>query len=199
MEKALADKLKQKIGIRMEEYVVNNIHCPECGCKSLYKLGTNLPSLDMVCNCCGKYYEVKSKCLSVNNLPNDIVLPHGLYNDYYDRIKDGLGLIIIIYGANRNDKTITIREILYANNKNLQNNNLIYISKRANNLSTINIKNKNNLRKLDIEKEFSNITIKNDFERLKQNFPQNIQLAECKYYNLPTHHKTLQISNLRVK
>jgi hypothetical protein len=112
---------------------------------------------------------VKSKCLSVNNLPNDIKLPHGSYIDYVHRLNEGLNLIVIIYGVDRIKKMIKIREVLYANNNLLNKIDIIKVSKRIdNNLSTILIKNKEKLDKLKVQTKNTILTFKNDFDKMNK-------------------------------
>lgn len=136
--------LKNKIGYGMEHYIANKLNCLYCGCHTLIVIGNHSPSVDIVCKNCYNLYEVKSKCLSVNKLPNDISLNHGLYNDYLKRVNDGLNLIIVIYGVNRQKKNVYIREIIFIENNDLKNNNLINVTKINNSkLSTIYIYNKN--------------------------------------------------------
>ena len=142
----------------MEYYIADNFCCPECKQKSLHVIGNHTPSLDIICTACHRKFEVKSKCLSVKTLPPDITLKHGLYHNYINQSSNGLNVIIIIYGADRINKNIIIREILYANNKELYNSKNITVTKNYDsNLSTINIKNKYYLTKLNLES--TNISI----------------------------------------
>jgi hypothetical protein len=150
LEQQIAPILKNKIGILMEHYIANNFKCPLCNKKKLHVIGNNSPSLDIVCSC-GNKIEVKSKCLSVSKLPNDIQLPHGNYNDYINRLKHGLELFIIIYGVDRINKIIKIREILYANHSMMLNENIInVIKKEENTRSTIIIKDRTKLNMLPV-------------------------------------------------
>jgi len=145
LEQQIAPILKNKVGILMEHYIANNFKCPLCSKKKLHVIGNNSPSLDIVCSC-GNKIEVKSKCLSVSKLPNDIQLPHGNYNDYINRLKHGLELFIIIYGVDRINKIIKIREILYANHSMMLNENIIKVVKKEENTrSTIIIKDRTKL------------------------------------------------------
>jgi len=150
LELQMAPILKKKVGAMMEHYVANNFQCPSCNKKTLRVIGNHSPSLDIVCSC-GKKIEVKSKCLSVTKLPNDIKLPHGSYIDYINRLKDGLDLFIIIYGVDRIKKIIKIREVLYATHSMLTNDSIIQVIKRDDNtLSTIFIKDRTKLTVLPI-------------------------------------------------
>jgi hypothetical protein len=152
IEKEIAPILKKKIGELMEHYVADNFKCPNCNnCNSMKVIGNHLPSLDIVCNLCSKKIEVKSKCLSVYNLPNDIVISHGNYDEFINRINQDLDLIVIIYGVNRKKKLITIREGLYIPCKILKDNSLVSINKRNNStLSTIVIADRSKLSVLNI-------------------------------------------------
>jgi hypothetical protein len=148
-EIAMAPVFKKNVGTMMEYWVSNNLVCPGCDRQSLTVIGNHTPSLDIVCKTCYKKFEVKSKCLSVAKLPNDIRLNHGSYYDFIHKLNEGLNLFVVIYGVNRFDKTITIKEILYVNNTELCNPSLVNIEKRNDSiLSTIFIKNKSKLTKL---------------------------------------------------
>ena len=137
----------------MEEFIGNNFACPCCKEKKLEVLGNHSPSLDIVCKGCNRKFEVKSKCLSVNRLPNDIQLPHGNFQDYKRRQESGLDLFVIIYKVDRINKKITIREVLYAKNEEIkQNKNIKVIKRIQSHLSTIIITNKNLLSKLNLSK-----------------------------------------------
>jgi hypothetical protein len=165
-ETAMAPILKKKVGNMMEYWVANNFKCPECKYACLNVIGNHAPSLDIICNNCSKKFEVKSKCLSVEKLPNDIKLPHGSYIDYIYRLEEKLNLIVIIYGVDRINKIINIREVLYANNKYLKNPNVIKVQKRPeSNLSTILIKDRTMLLKLKLETNNNILSFKNDFEK----------------------------------
>jgi type II restriction enzyme len=154
----------------MEYYIADNLECPECHVQKLNVIGNHTPSLDIICSNCNNKFEVKSKCLSVKNLPNDIKLPHGSYVDYVNRLNEGLNLIVIIYGVDRINKMIKIREVLYANNNLLNKINIVKVSKRIdNNSSTILIKNKEKLVKLKIQTKNTILTFKNDFDNFNYN------------------------------
>jgi len=139
------------IGTMFEEWVSSNIKCPNCN-GHLKVVGNHTPSLDLVCEnpICNCIIECKSKCLSVNKLPSDIMLPHGLYYDFVYRLNNGLNLIVVIYGFDRISKMITIREVRFADNNHLHNPDIIKIKKRGStNLSSICIKDKNKLKKIE--------------------------------------------------
>ena len=148
VEASLSSTYKNKVGNMMEYYIANNFKCPECQSQSLYVLGNHTPSLDIICKCCSKKFEVKSKCLSAVSIPLDINLNHGSYNNYIKRLTEKLNLFVIIYGVDRKTKNIYIREVLYANNSLLLNNNIIEVKRNNNNCSMISIKNKDRLCKL---------------------------------------------------
>lgn len=152
IESKMSSIFKESIGIIMEHYICNNILCPECNTKNLKVIGNNAPSLDIICNNCYNNFELKSKCLSVDKLPNDIKLNHGRYNDFMNRINDEkLNLMTIIYGVDRSTKGIYIREILYLNNYDLSFNDNVFIEYLPyNNKSIIHIKNRNYLRKIEL-------------------------------------------------
>ena len=167
LELQMAPVLKKKVGIMMEHYVANNFSCPSCNKKDLRVIGNHSPSLDIVCNC-GKKIEVKSKCLSVNKLPNDIKLPHGSYIDYINRLKGGLDLFIIVYGVDRVKKIIKIREVLYATHIMLTEGININVIKRDDNgLSTITIKDRNKLNIMQVPMGDRSIDFSVDVEDFK--------------------------------
>ncbi len=174
-ESAMAPIFKKKVGNMMEHWVANNFNCPECNHACLNVIGNHTPSLDIICKNCSKKFEVKSKCLSVNKLPNDIKLPHGSYIDYVHRLEEGLNLIVIIYGVDRINKIINIREVLYADNTYLKNPAVIEVQKRPDsNLSTILIKNKKNLLKLNLITNNIILSFKNEYELFGSNSAQSI-------------------------
>ena len=166
IEKEIAPILKTKIGQLMEHYVANNFKCPNCNNNDSMKVvGNHLPSLDIICNLCSKKIEVKSKCLSIYNLPNDIVISHGNYNEFMNRINEDLDLIVIIYGVNRENKLITIRESLYIPSTILKDKLLISINKRNNStLSTIVITDRTKLQLLNIPQDKS-FNFSNDIQQ----------------------------------
>ncbi len=166
IESAMAPMLKIRVGNRMEYWIAENFNCPECNFNTLNVIGNHTPSLDLICKNCSKKFEVKSKCLSVYKLPNDINLQHGNYIDYVQRVKEGLNLIVVIYGVSRVDKMIYVREVLYADNTDLNDSSLIEVEKRKgkySHLSTIFIKNKKQLMKLKLDQELS-LSFKKDYE-----------------------------------
>lgn len=143
IEKRIAPLVRKMIGKWMEHYVGNNIKCPNCRNHSLDILDDNSPSLDAICSCCDKKYEIKSKCLSVKELPDDIIINHGNYFEYINRKKD-IDFIMIIYKACRKTKHITLRRIFHIPNSELYNNNNFKVVKKDNNnLCNIYIKNHN--------------------------------------------------------
>lgn len=144
IEKRLAPFMRKQVGYWMEEFVGNNIKCPICGYNSIHILGDNSPSLDAICSNCNNNYEVKSKCLSVSNIPDDIVINHGNYFEYLNRKKQNLNFIIVIYSANRKNKSITIRKVFYVPSKNVNSGeNFKVIQKNNSTLCNIFIKNHN--------------------------------------------------------
>lgn len=176
-ESTMAPIFKKKVGNMMEYWVAKNFKCPECNHACLNVIGNHTPSLDIICKNCSKKFEVKSKCLSVNKLPNDINLPHGSYIDYVHRLEEGLNLIVIIYGVDRINKIIKIREVLYADNIDLKNTSVIEVQKKNDsNLSTILIKNKTKLIKLNLETDNTILSFKNDYESLGLSSAQNIEI-----------------------
>jgi hypothetical protein len=167
LEMEMAPILKKKVGTMMEHYVANNFSCPTCNKKEMKVIGNHSPSLDLVCSC-GKKIEVKSKCLSVSKLPNDINLPHGSYVDYVNRLKNGLDLFIVIYGVDRIKKIIKIREVLYAPYRMLMNESVIQVIQRTDNgLSTIFVKDRTKLVNMSVPTIDRTIDFRNEVELFK--------------------------------
>ena len=153
IEKDESNIMKKNMGRFIETFVAYNINCLYCNNKLLV-LGTHKPSLDLVCTFCNQLYEVKSKCLSIENLPSDIILKHGSYSKFLHRLNKGLNLIVIIYGVDRKSKTFNIKEILYAPNCIFKNKDIVNITKnKDNNFSNIFIKDKNLLFNIDFDKK----------------------------------------------
>ena len=181
IESKLAPILKQKVGNYMEYYVANIFSCPSCNLKTLKVLGNNSPSLDIVCKNCSRRIEVKSKCLSVQNLPNDINLPHGNYSDYNKRQEFGLDFIIVIYSVNRIKKEINIREVLYMNDNIIKNSGVVDVIKRPSSpLSTIKIKDRNSpkIKKLSIENRDTNISFKKQVIEMINEHPKKCKIQK---------------------
>ena len=154
-ENILAPILKKYIGKIMEEFIGNNFCCPNCKTKNLCVLGNHTPSLDIICSKCHRKYEVKSKCLSVNNIPRDLRMPHGSYNDYKKRQQTGLDLFVIIYKVDRINKKVTIRELMYERNKQIvKGNNIRVVNRNNSHLSTIIINDRNLLTKIELDQLF---------------------------------------------
>ena len=160
-EKLCNKKIIIKVGQIMEEFIEYNFKCSQCNEYSLKRLGNNCPSTDLICSLCNKRIEIKSKCLSVDSLPNEIICKSGNYEYFKKNIeKNNLDLIVIIYGVNRIKKEINIREIYWFDNKQLHDNNIIKINKMKDSLSSyIYIKDRTILNKIYI---LNNISISFD-------------------------------------
>lgn len=172
IEQQLSGQLKKLIGIKMERIIGNSVCCPKCKKHTLTVLGNNSPSLDIVCSTCHKKIECKSKCLSINQLPQDIVLNHGSYKSYIKRQNDGLDFIIIIYGIDRKSKTIKIRKVLYANNSYIKTNNNFIVKQNKSSHSTIYINNHLHLQNLPFNGP-KIISYKSTFDRLVKGLRKN--------------------------
>jgi hypothetical protein len=68
IENKMAPHFKKAVGLKIEDFITENLSCKECNTKNLYKLGDDTPSLDIICKNCDAMYEVKSKCLSIKNI-----------------------------------------------------------------------------------------------------------------------------------
>ena len=123
LEKKMAPYMRVIVGNFMEQHVADQIFCPRCNNKTLKPLCTHAPSLDIICTSCSTRYEIKSKCMSSKVLPNDLMFNHGNYNDYVNRQKNGLDIILILYSVCRKTKIINIRNVFYVPNEIIQNSN----------------------------------------------------------------------------
>ena len=133
IESKLSPLFKNLVGFIMEHHFCKFFSCPGCQNNTLKVLNNNNPSLDIICTNCNKKIEIKSKCLSSNIIPKDIICQSGNYTHFIKNINDiNLDLIIIIYGVNRKKKEIYIRKIIYAPNSIILNTDIIKIIKRYN-------------------------------------------------------------------
>jgi hypothetical protein len=149
VEKKYSSIFKLYTGYFMEYFTANNIKCPECKKNKLKVIGDNSPSNDLICKNCKQIFEIKSKCLSSSIIPKDIIFNHGTYDKYLEQKEKGLNFIFIIYGIDRYNHNIYIREILYSCNFDIEN--IIYVKKNDNNAySTINIPNRLKLNKITV-------------------------------------------------
>jgi hypothetical protein len=123
IEKTLAPHVRKIIGRKMEFFIGEHLSCPYCNKKELSVLDDNSPSLDVMCNNCGKCYEIKSKCLSCERLPEKLYLTHGNYDYYLDRQEEVLDFFILIYKVNRQTKEIIIRKVFHVSDNDIRNYN----------------------------------------------------------------------------
>lgn len=171
-EKLCNVEINTYIGNYFEDYIESNIKCIKCNTFSLHKLGDNTPSMDLICIKCYKKIELKSKCLSAIDIPNDIQCKGGNYNYLIDNITNSeLDIIIIIYSVNRINKTIKIRHIYWINNYDLLFNDNINIIKNDK-LSIISIKNRNDLIDIKLPK-IINISLKSFIDNIMKTIDLN--------------------------
>lgn len=165
VEKKVAPKLKKIIGKKMEQFV-STLSCPNCFQKTLFLLNDNSPSLDIVCKneCCKTKFEVKSKCLSCDKLPNDLKIPHGNYRYYMERQNDRLDFIIVIYKVDRKKKISEIRKIIHIPDKEIKNSNNFSVV-QSNRYCNILINN-HNIYNSVILREPIRISFKDDIQRI---------------------------------
>ena len=155
IESKMAPLWKKVIGMYMEHFTANEIKCPRCNKNSMRLLGTHAPSLDIICDNCNTNFEVKSKCLSANTIPNDLILNHGNYFDYLYRQSTGLDFIIIIYGVDRKSKVINIRQVLYLPNEVIiTKKNVHILKKNDSSLSEIFINNVKKISQFKLDEEY---------------------------------------------
>ncbi len=167
IESKIAPYMKKIIGQHMENFVATKLTCPRCYKSNLKLLGNHTPSLDIICTNCCTNYEVKSKCLSVDILPKNLILHHGNYFDYLSRQSNGLDFIIIIYKVNRISKIIQIRKILHILNESIQmpNNNFLVEQDSKSSLSKIYIDDYTKCNEIKIQDSY-NYNFTNDVENL---------------------------------
>ena len=111
---------KEKTSKEIEEYVVNNITCLNC-LNPLRYAKQFLPSVDVICTNCNKPYEIKSKAMSRNVLPEYIKLDAGEYTQFGEKINDeNLFLIFIVYRINEKLDTKEIYAVKYIDNITLK-------------------------------------------------------------------------------
>jgi len=141
IEKKISPLIRSKVG-KMMENVASKLSCPRCNQRTLNVLGNDSPSLDIICSHCKSNFEVKSKCLSVENeLPLDIKLNAGNYNEWEKRQKSGLDFIVIIYRVDRKEKNLAVRKIFYVPHHRINNDDNFFVQKKSNSrLSNIFIK-----------------------------------------------------------
>jgi hypothetical protein len=155
LEKQLAPFMRKIVGMYMEQFVADEIYCPRCNHKSLEPLRTHAPSLDIICSTCHTKYEIKSKCMSSNKIPNDLHFNHGNYNDYVNRQNNGLDIMLILYSVCRKTKIIKIRHVFYVKNEDINNNKYIKVVKKPDtSLSEILVQDHNKLPEIIINQEF---------------------------------------------
>lgn len=158
-ESLIKKELKKKVGKVIENFVEKCIQCPRCSTNvnnfTFERLGNNTPSLDIECKSCGLQVEVKSKCLSVDSLPDNIYCKAGNYNMLQHNIfNNNLNIVIVIYSANRNTKNITIKEALWVSNNELRSNvNVMVTRENRSSLSNVVILNRNYIPKLSFYAE----------------------------------------------
>ena len=85
-EIGLAEKYKgpsQKVRILTENWVDNQVYCPNCGHPDIDKYGNNRPVADFFCSNCKEDYELKSKKGTIGNKIVD-----GAYRTMIGRLQD---------------------------------------------------------------------------------------------------------------
>lgn len=87
----------QKIRVMSESWVAQNIFCPVCGNKHIYKLLNNAPVADFRCANCGESFELKSKKNKIGKKITD-----GAYSTMIERITSTSNpdLFILQYSKN---------------------------------------------------------------------------------------------------
>ncbi len=156
LEKQIAPLMRKIVGMYMEHFVASEVYCPRCNNKTLESLGTHAPSLDLICKTCKVKYEIKSKCMSVKTLPTDLVFNHGNYNEYNNRQREGLDIMLIIYSVCRKTKIIKIRRVFWVPNNIIVSTNYInVIKKKDSSLSEIVVPNYKNLPEIVFNQKYA--------------------------------------------
>ena len=164
LEKRISSELKKIIGRKMEEFV-STLKCPCCSQRTFFMLDDNSPSLDIICKC-GKKFEVKSKCLSCDVLPDNLKIHHGNYKYYLERQNKTLDFIILIYKVDRINKVSEIRKIIHIPDEEIKNNKNFSVVPCENNQNCdIYIKNHNIYNNLTFNNTIK-INFKNDIVNL---------------------------------
>ena len=169
IEKKVAPKLKKIIGKKMEQYV-SLLSCPSCRKKKLCLLNDNSPSLDIICidKNCGKKFEVKSKCLSTTDLPNDLRINHGNYESYLKRQMDGLDFIVVIYKVDRINKISSIRKVIHIPDNDIKTNTNFQVIQQ-NRYCEIQIKDHTKYNGIIYKYKPPQLSFKNDIKQILQN------------------------------
>lgn len=131
IETLVAPHMKKIVGQHMEKFVANELCCPRCNNMTLGRIGNHTPSLDIICTTCSTNFEVKSKCISAEQIPTDLILNHGNYFDYIARQNNELDFIIIIYGVDRRSKIITIRKVLHVPHSTVKQKTIFKVFKKS--------------------------------------------------------------------
>ena len=126
LEREHSPILKEKIGNFIEHYIAK-YDCPYCENNSLVVFDDNSPSLDIYCKECGQAFEVKSKCLSIKNLPDDVLMPHGSFSKFKKRVDQGISFVFVIYEVDRRKKKFTIRKVLFASHDEIIDNKKVIV------------------------------------------------------------------------
>jgi len=71
----------QKIRVLSEDWVLNQIYCPNCGAVKIYEYENNKPVADFYCKKCNEDFELKSKKGKIGK-----TVPAGAYSKMIERI-----------------------------------------------------------------------------------------------------------------
>jgi hypothetical protein len=169
IEKKVAPRLKKVIGKKMERYVAS-LSCPCCRKKTLCLLDDNSPSLDIICmdNMCKKKFEVKSKCLSCKDLPDDLQINHGNYEYYLKRQAEGLDFIIVIYKVDRINKISEIRKVIHVPDSDIKSNGNFQVLQNKRYCNII-IKNHTLYNGITFTKSYPQLSFKNEIKKILHN------------------------------
>jgi len=115
------DLRKENAGKWAENYISKHVMCQKCSNSvSLKPAELFLPSLDCFCSN-GCLYEIKSKCLSVDKMPEYIKINAGEYRTLKRRIlHEGLSIIVLFYAVDEELDIRNIRQVRYIDNENLR-------------------------------------------------------------------------------
>ena len=168
----LQDTIKRNLmtGYGAEDAIAKHCKCPECN-GHLIRLSTNSPCVDLICEQCSLQIEVKSRCMSNQQLPDDIRVMASREDVLRRCINKGtLNIALLIYKI---DDTLTtskfeeklVRGVYFIPNKAFNDSNLITFESSSKSSKTI-------------------VTIKNiqKFRELPKNTDDNID-SDIRFYN----------------
>lgn len=84
-----------------EAWVSENMYCPRCGNRHIFRFGNNRPVADFFCDICYSEYELKSKDGAFGNKVND-----GTYDTMMTRIQSDNNPDLLCLSYSSNDESV---------------------------------------------------------------------------------------------